>query len=365
MDVHTCLQAGRGRGAPRSTVWSMDSTLRGPGDLIAFLPYELGFIPTDSLVVVGLVDGGIDVVARLDLGPEGGMAPGVAWIGAALRRADVRDAIVCLFLTTAAALERAGSPHAVLDRARDHLSSHRVDVEHLLLITENLWWAHLCGCGHCPTCPTDVPEPDRVGAVFQSVLRGVAPLATRDRLGESLQCTRPDLAREVETAALVFGPASRHRLRRVLLRILVGNAAIGEISAVDLAAVGNALTDPLVRDEVFGWVSPNAPQPDVPDPDAAVDAHQRPLVPVRNNADPLERYDGPALRARLIQWLQCLPDRFRPPVLTLIAGSAWSDGSGALAAVAVEEALRLDPRYRLAQLLGRAVERGIRPRRCA
>ncbi len=343
----------------------MDSILRGPGDLIAYLPYELGFLPTDSLVVVGLVDGAIDVVARLDLAPAGAMAPGVTRIGEAFGRAEVRHAMVCVFLSSRTALERAGSPLEVLNRVRELMSTHDVDVEHLLLITENLWWAHLCGCGCCPTCPTEVPQPARVGAVFQSVLRGIAPLASRSELGESLQCTRPGLACEIEAAAVGFVPVPRYRVRKVLLQILVGNAPIDEISAADLAAVGNALTDPLVRDEVFRWVTPNAPEPDAPEPDDASAAHLRPLVPTRDVADPRNSYDGPALRARLGQWLQCLPDRFRPPVLTLIAGSAWSDGSGAVAAVAVEEALRLDPRYRLAQLVGRAVERGIRPGRCA
>ena len=51
--------------------------------------------------------------------------------------------------------------------------------------------------------------------------------------------------------------------------------------------------------------------------------------------------------------------------ISLIAGSAWSSGSGALAAVAAEQALQIDPGYRLALLLGRAVELGARPRRCA
>ncbi|UIJ33525.1 DUF4192 family protein [Allobranchiibius sp. GilTou73] len=68
----------------------MRSTLHGLGELIAYLPYELGFRPTDSLVVVGLADQRIRVVARLDLGEEDDLLPGIGRIGQVFARAGVR-----------------------------------------------------------------------------------------------------------------------------------------------------------------------------------------------------------------------------------------------------------------------------------
>lgn len=343
----------------------MDSILRGPGELIAFLPYEIGFDPLDSLVVVGLTQGAIDVVARLDLDSEVAMAPGVERIGAAFHRAQVGEAMVCAFLNTASAVERTGPPAALLERVGARLSTRDIDAQHLLLITGGFWCAHRCGCGYCPTCPTEVPRPDRVDAVFSSVLRGVAPMASRQTLGQTLQCRHPALAQEIDLATGRTRAMSRQRLSEALRAILLQDTAVHEMQATDLAAIGSALRNLSLRDEVFGWVTPNAPQPNPVLTGDSLVIGSTPLLPARSTVDVEQDWGAAAVRARLVRWVQCLPDALRAPVLTLVAGSAWSEGSGAMASVAIDEALRIDPEYRLAQLLRHVVEQGVRPRRCA
>jgi hypothetical protein len=41
--------------------------VRGPADLLAAVPYLLGFHPTESLVVIGLADTTVMVTARINL----------------------------------------------------------------------------------------------------------------------------------------------------------------------------------------------------------------------------------------------------------------------------------------------------------
>ena len=47
-----------------------DITLRGPGDVVAILPYQLGYHPRDSAVVISLRGKRVGLVARTDLPPE-------------------------------------------------------------------------------------------------------------------------------------------------------------------------------------------------------------------------------------------------------------------------------------------------------
>ncbi|MFL6153750.1 MAG: DUF4192 family protein, partial [Ornithinibacter sp.] len=43
-----------------------DITLRGPGDVVAILPYQLGYHPHDSVVVISLKGKRVGLVARAD-----------------------------------------------------------------------------------------------------------------------------------------------------------------------------------------------------------------------------------------------------------------------------------------------------------
>ena len=67
------------------------------------------------------------------------------------------------------------------------------------------------------------------------------------------------------------------------------------------------------------------------------------------------------VRARLVELARSVPEDVRPPVLTLLAHLAWWTGDGTVAGVALEESLRIDPDYRLAQLMMQLLAAGVRP----
>ena len=66
---------------------------------------------------------------------------------------------------------------------------------------------------------------------------------------------------------------------------------------------------------------------------------------------------------RLLLLCRSLPDSApsaAAAVCTVTAHVAWADGDGAVARAALDRALRLEPGYRLAGLLARLVDHGLR-----
>lgn len=338
----------------------MTHTLRGLGELIAYLPYELGFVPTDSLVAIGLSRGSVDVVARLDLAPQDQFLTTVDRAVAAFVRSQIQDVICCVMPDRAVPADQVG---AWLDQARSRFGRGGLPVRHLLVATDTMWWAHRCGCRACPTEPTAVPRPEQVAAVFASVLDGVAPVSSRAALAAGLRRRRAEIIARVEAAFVEDAALSDEALAASLWEILHGATAIDQIPPQRLAAVSASLVEPIRRDDVFGWVTPGMPR--LPGPVAEPTALQRAWTTLesRSASRGAPAISAAASRARMTAWLQCLPDPLRPPVLTFIAGSAWSGGAGALAAVAIEQAQVIDPQYRLAHLLARVLECGLRPGR--
>lgn len=338
----------------------MTHTLRGLGELIAYLPYELGFVPTDSLVAIGLSSGAVDVVARLDLAPREQFLTAIDRAVAAFVRSQIQDVICCAVLDRAVPADQVG---VWLDQARSGFRREGLQVGHLLVATRAMWWAYRCECLACPTEPTAVPRPERVAAVFASVLDGVAPVSSREALAAGLRGRRAEIAARVEAAFVAGATLSDEALAASVWEILHGATAVDRMPPQRLAAVSASLVDPIRRDDVFGWVTPGMPRP--PGPVAEPTALQRAWTRLEHRcaARGTPTISAAASRARMTQWVQCLPDPLRPPVLTFIAGSAWSGGAGALAAVAVEQAQGLDPQYRLAHLLARVLEYGLRPGR--
>lgn len=118
-----------------------------------------------------------------------------------------------------------------------------------------------------------------------------------------------------------------------------------------------SLTDVDVRDAIACWLAPAY----VDDPLLSAGACRllREIGPGAEGRD----VDHDVQR-RLIALCQSTPTPAKPPVLSLLAIHAWSQGDGTLARLAVDDALRCDPGYPLAQLFSAILTAGIcRPAR--
>ncbi|KAE8762283.1 DUF4192 family protein, partial [Georgenia thermotolerans] len=170
----------------------MDKTrirLREPRDLIAYVPYRLGFHPERSVVLLGLTPnaagrGETGLIARADIAhlahPHAGPAV-AATIADAMRRDGARDvaAVVYTDLPQAARADDAalGAALATIEAALDwvRLAPWVVGPD---------GWGHLdCGC--CPPGGRPLAELEASAAAAALVLEGLAAAPRRADLGVS------------------------------------------------------------------------------------------------------------------------------------------------------------------------------------
>ncbi|WP_328421917.1 DUF4192 domain-containing protein [Micromonospora sp. NBC_00389] len=312
--------------------------VRSPADLLAAVPYLLGFHPADSVVAVALRGRQIIFAARADL-PDPSADP--------VERAQHLAGVIHRQGAEAATVVGYGPPDRVtpsVDAVRAALTGAGLDVLDALRVTDGRWWSYLCAEADC--CPPEgrrydpAANPVTASAVF------AGQVALPDRAALAAQVSPVDgPARDALRAATV---RAERRLTELVEQApasdLLGGRALRSagVAAVREAQRRQRRGERLDDDEV-AWLS-------------LLLTH----LPIRDHA--WERTDG---RDRDIAlWTDVL--RRAEPELTaapgaLLAFAAWRAGQGALAAVALERALSLHPDYSLALLLDDLLRRGVPP----
>jgi hypothetical protein len=331
-------------------------TVRSPADLIAAVPYLLGFHPQDSLTVVAVRDRRVVFAARHDLPDPGTPTDAVEaearHVAVVVARQDVQGATVIGHGTA----DRVTPAVLRLGAALQGLGITVLDV---LRVTDGRFWSYLCDDLSC--CP---PE----GLPCNSASTAVAAAATY-----AGQVALPDR----ETLAALLAPVT-------------GAAREGMRAATDAAEqrLANLLAaDPPVGLPVADPARPAAEAGAHPAADAGSDAvaFGRRVRRAGRSAvrSAFRRHrDGDRLSDAEVAWLGVLlghlpvrdyawerigtqewqvalwTDVLRrvqpvhvPPVACLLAFAAWRSGQGALAAVAVDRARSQDPGYSMAALL--------------
>ncbi|GAB4056296.1 DUF4192 domain-containing protein [Catellatospora paridis] len=333
-------------------------TLTERADLLGYVPYLLGFHPADSVVVLGLTDRRIGVVARADLGhPHAETARRLGRLLTAAGRGG-RAAITSVLLVGY------GPDPAAADTTREvanALDARGYHVREVLL--------HAGDRYHCLQCD-DCTPPE--GAPFDLSRTAAAAIATYQGL-----VAQPDRAAVEHLVEPVGGPA-----------------AIAMAQAVDRA---EERLDALVRDGAAeprrdgsggsgGSSRAGGSGGDAAD-DRLVRAGRAAVEHALRVAEAGGRLDDDQaawltvllldLRCRdhawqltdiepwqLDLWLD-LTRRGEPallaPIASLLAWCAWRSGNGMLAGAALRRALLADPAYTLAHLLGEALDQAIPP----
>lgn len=162
--------------------------LHGLGELVAYVPYLLGFHPRDSVVVLGGGSGGYGPSARYDTAaPPDQRAALLAQVTQMMQRAGVAWHDVLVF---------SGAPDAetFADEAAEALRA-TTPVNHVVLVRPAegdrpaQWCIDDCRCGgRCPRADWQpVPDADRIPAVAEHVLSERTPVAERDDLVRSMR----------------------------------------------------------------------------------------------------------------------------------------------------------------------------------
>lgn len=303
-----------------------------PGSLIAALPAVLGFVPEQSLVLVTLDEGVLGCVMRIDLSSAtAGAIDHLAEITAA---SAPQSAIGVIVDEDGADCQQCNEEHRELAATLADALAVR-DVELLAVhvvdrVAAGGRWHCADGCGGHGAVEDPSASPLAVAAVLDG-------RRLYQRRGELQQIVEPDPIRArrlAEAMGSVVAPSGVRRRTQIRSDIEAAIAAAAQLaggenpSDAQLARLAVALTDPQVRDTLYA-------------------------LAVGENAG-----DAESLWAELAR---ALPEPWRLEALVLLAFSAYVRGDGPLAGVSLDAALRVDPRHRMASMLDRALQSGMRP----
>ncbi|MQA83722.1 MAG: DUF4192 family protein [Streptosporangiales bacterium] len=320
--------------------------LRSPEDLLAAVPYILGFHPSDSLVALGFAGprGRITFTTRVDL-PEPDHAGGTNTVAAHVAGTLDGNAAETVMLV-AYGPRRGAEP--VLDLVRDRLGDLDIPVREVLLVVDGRYWSLCCDDPRC--CPPEGKPCDPASSMVpaQAMLAGLTALPDRAALERSVaaapgavrdaikQATRSaEIRLNDEWAGAASGQSAlRRRLLdegRRMVRDALGRyrrAGGSRLTDDEVALLGLLLTLQAVRDEA--WLLIDADWRD---------AH-------------LELWTDVVRRVEEV---------YAPAPACLLGFAAWQDGNGALAQVALGRAFEADPDYSMAHLIHDALVRGVPP----
>jgi hypothetical protein len=391
----------------------MTTTIRlsGPADVLAVLPYQLGFHPRDALVVVSLHGTRVGLVQRIDLPPPEHVRDAVAALIGPLLRDDPRGVLLIGFE------EREGESRAMLDEMGHACEDNEIWVNDRMVVRDGRWFDLDCTRSCCPPEGWELPNPSEVPAVAEFVGRGICPLPDRSALAGRVEVRKPWLSpamsalaaewlelrreatdadpsepreqgREVQESGGGFNAAESglgaetelpgaetelHACRASELAVwsmVLSDEDEAEpvdaLPAQDLAMLAVSLTDVDLRDGLIAWLCPGTLPRELIDGmlfEQLSQALPQPIWLDGGLGDVEQVLALQRVEQRLCELCAALPDEWAVPALTVLAAFAWWRGDGALTRIALDRALRVDPRYRLAQLLERMVDLAIRPER--
>jgi hypothetical protein len=313
--------------------------LSGPGDLVAAVPHLFGFVPTESIVLLGLHGPRkrINLSLRLDLCPPEHDAVIAAELARRLGHSG-SDAVQIVLMT--AADDGSGLPRR--DLVEQLSRALWVPVIDALLVRAGRWWSYRCDDDRC--CPAaGTPVDLHSGGA-------TAMAAAHAMLGRSVLPDREAVVRTVAAPRGIAAVAADQALERVVERFV--GVAGSEWKPAVLALVGDLIgryADPRisVRADDAALISL-----------ACHDVVTRDAILALDLDD-----DGQEQLRRLMQ--DCVRRALPPidaPVCATFAWLAYAGGDAVLASAAVERALASDPDLSLARLILDAINQQVHPR---
>ncbi|WP_275291423.1 DUF4192 domain-containing protein [Amycolatopsis sp. La24] len=317
------------------------ATLSNPADLIASLPYLLGFRPADSLVLLGHRVPGttIGLMVRADLPPRELQAQQA---DALIPRFDDPEHNGVTAVIVGGSADENGPPHQTLAAELERgLARHNLRLFHALWTPEiepGAPWL----CYRDPDCGGVLPDPQETVLAAATTEAGFVIFRSREELAAVLEPRSPEaIARRADLLAASPEP-------------LCGQ----DMSASDV--LDAAVTE--LRAAFLRQRHGEGP----PDDDQAVRlAHALMLTPIRDACMALAVPPHTSLTREAEEvWLTLvreLPPPHRAEAALHLGYTALMRGEGALAGMALANAVEADPEHLVAQLLQTAWNIGTDP----
>jgi hypothetical protein len=299
--------------------------VRRPDDLLAVVPYMIGFHPDEDLVAVFIKSGRVKLTTRTDIPHESASDELAEWIETLADR-EQADALA-LIAYSAASLPT----HRLLTRLMDRLSKRElIDV---LYVGHGRWWSLTCGEECCPLAGTPYDLTSHAMSAA-AVFAGLGVLANRQELKASISGPpEAELPRLLNWAEDLLAEVAPFDSRSAAGRLLIGivDSALADAADLDERScllLGLLVTDTCVRDLAWSRISRS-------------DAKEH----VRLWADVVSR----------------VPPVLAAAPLCLLGMAAWVAGHGALVNCCWERVSQIDPDYSMGKLLADIGERGVPP----
>jgi Domain of unknown function (DUF4192)/Protein of unknown function (DUF3085) len=307
--------------------------LRSPADVVALVPYLLGFHPSQSLCLIGLNDSKLTCAIRYDL-PE---ADDIGAFTDALT-SMVADKPIKVMLLAGYGTDAEVTP--ALTATLDALAAIEIPVADAVRAEEGRYFPYLCGDETC--CPPEgTPyEIDTSAAAAAAVTAGLSALPDRSYLAARITPQQGTARAAVETATARATADIEQQMREPGgLCGFISEVRDTITTALDLYRDGGKLSDEdaarlsvflgviRLRDEAWATITL-----EVADSQLALwtDMTRRASINVAACA-------------------------------SLLAFTAWLTGDGAFANIAVERATDADPEYTMAHLLNSLLAVGLPP----
>ncbi|MFI7637653.1 DUF4192 domain-containing protein [Nonomuraea sp. NPDC049400] len=306
-------------------------TLTSPTDILAAVPYLVGFHPKSSLIVIGLDRRQAKVVARWSLPfPPGTLS--------ALEPVFGREGVTEIVVVGYGAGELV-TP--AVDEARLLAVKAEVHVGEALRAHEGRYWSYICDLPTC--CPAEGTPYDLSTSQIaaEATVRGLVALPDR----ESLERTIAPLA----------GPVRMAMRRATADAITEFRAGLTTTPNLDNFAT-HYVTESL--DRVRSALQTHEEGGRLDDAEAAKLGLALAITRVRDEAWTLMQDSHALLWKDLTRRLE---PRFTPPAASLLAMAAWRAGNSVQATIALERALTIDPSYSMANLLMHALQNLLSP----
>ena len=316
------------------------TTLTSPHDLLAAIPFLIGYHPADSLVIVSLKEECVGMAMRVDY-------PSVD----ATNSVEAFDALIYYLVREGAqgALVVAYVPEGrddglqILESISTALARAEIPIRESLLITRGRWRSVLCGDQDC--CPAEgneLPEIESSRVAVEQVAEGhPMPYGNREGMADSIAALplSDEAGFATQVAEYHIDPESGE-IQKVQRN--------GALAVLDLASrfLAGSMGRDIADDQKL----------------SAIVLGSLSDIQVRDFA--LGSHDDESIELYWRMWhylVRIAPPGYVAPVASLLAALSYEKGEGALAQRSLDRALCDDPSYSLAGLLRRVFSAGWPP----
>ena len=309
------------------------TTLTSPHDLLAAIPFLIGYHPQDSLVLVALKDEAVGMAMRVDM-PVGVSAEGYDLLASHFLRDGADGAFIVAYVGASAV-----DPENVLINTSAALVRAGIDIKESLIVRNNRFRSMICSDLTC--CPPEgsaVPDLGSSRIAAEHVIAGhPMPFENEDGLVQSIAALPSSFESVWADEVQAFWVSSDSEEIQELQR----DGATAIIDLVGEYREGRGAEDRELAARVIGRLS------DIQVRDFALGSH----------TDESADYYWAMWR----DLLRIAPRGFVAPIACLFAAMAYERGEGALAHKGLDRGLGDDDQYSLAHLLRRVFTAGWPP----